>query len=371
MRSFTVKASTEYDVIMGSGLLSDAGRLIRRALPDAEALVVITDDTVAALYGKEDQPLMRGLKEAGFRVSEYVFPHGERSKTLNTVEGMLEYMASDAGLTRKDAAVALGGGVCGDMAGLAAALYMRGIRFVQLPTSLLAAVDSSVGGKTAVDLSAGKNLAGAFWQPSLVLYDTDTAMTLERTQLMEGLAEAVKSGIIADPSLFSYIRDRADDLKGYLSGTKEKDPSFTEMSETIAFMFASVKRDIVQRDEKESGERKLLNLGHTLGHAAEKLSGFELSHGLAVAKGTALITKAACSAGLCEKETADAIISLLTALGFDLSCPWSAEELAEAALSDKKRRGSNITLVIPAEIGKCFLEEVHISQLTDFIENGL
>lgn len=371
MRSFTVKASTEYDVIMGSGLLSDAGRLIRRALPDAEALVVITDDTVAALYGKEDQPLMRGLKEAGFRVSEYVFPHGERSKTLNTVEGMLEYMASDAGLTRKDAAVALGGGVCGDMAGLAAALYMRGIRFVQLPTSLLAAVDSSVGGKTAVDLSAGKNLAGAFWQPSLVLYDTDTAMTLERTQLMEGLAEAVKSGIIADPSLFSYIRDRADDLKGYLSGTKEKDPSFTEMSETIAFMSASVKRDIVQRDEKESGERKLLNLGHTLGHAAEKLSGFELSHGLAVAKGTALITKAACSAGLCEKEAAVAIISLLTALGFDLSCPWSAEELAEAALSDKKRRGSNITLVIPAEIGKCFLEEVHISQLTDFIENGL
>lgn len=372
MRSFTVKASTEYEVLMGSGLLSEAGSLIKKVLPKAETLAVITDDKVGALYGGEDQALMKSLSDAGYTLRKYTFPNGEASKKMDTVCGMLEFLASgENALTRSDAIVALGGGVTGDMAGLAAALYMRGINFVQIPTSLLAAVDSSVGGKTGVDLTAGKNLAGAFWQPSLVIYDTDTADTLEKDQIMDGLAEAVKSGIIADPSLFTYIRDNSEKLKEYMDDTGIRGEDFHRLIETVAFRSADVKRIIVEKDEKESGERQLLNLGHTFGHAIEKLSGYGTSHGLAVAKGTALIAEASAAAGMIPAASAEEIISALAGLGYDLSCPYRAEDLAEAALSDKKRRGSEITLVIPEKVGRCSLRRIQTAGLKDLIRSAL
>lgn len=357
---------------MGSGLLADAGPLIKKVLPQAETLAVITDDMVDGLYGGEDQPLMKSLSKAGFVLRKYAFPHGESSKRMETVCGMLEFLASgEKALTRKDAVVAFGGGVTGDMAGLTAALYMRGIPFVQIPTSLLAAVDSSVGGKTGVDLPAGKNLAGAFWQPSLVIYDTDTAATLEKPQLMDGLAEAVKSGVIKDPELFTYIRDNSEKLKEYMDDAGKRDAEFSRLIENIAFRSASMKRTIVERDEKEAGERQLLNLGHTFGHAIEKLSGYGTSHGLAVAKGTALIAKASAASGLIPDASAKEIISALSALGYDLSCPYTAEDLAKAALSDKKRRGSVITLVIPESVGSCSLRQIENTELAGLIKAGL
>ena len=371
MRSFKVKTSTEYEVFMGSGLLPEAGLLIKKVLPETEILAVITDDTVGALYGGHDQPFMKGLEAAGFATRRYVFPHGEASKNMSSICGMLDFLASDeTALTRKDAVVALGGGVTGDTAGLAAALYMRGIPFVQIPTTLLAAVDSSVGGKTGVDLSAGKNLAGAFWQPSLVIYDTDTAGTLEKEQMLEGLAEAVKSGIIADPELFEYIKENSGKLKAYMNET-EKDDEFYSVIEEIAFRSATVKRNIVEGDERESGQRKLLNLGHTFGHAMEKLSDYEISHGMAVAKGLALIAKASAAADFTSADTAEEITVALTGLGYDLSCPYSAEELAQAAFSDKKRRGNAITLVIPKKIGICSLKNMNTADLAAFAQAGL
>ena len=371
MRSFKVNTSTEYKVFMGSGLLPEAGCLIKKVLPEAETLAVITDDIVGALYGEQDQPFVKGLEAAGFRTCRYIFPHGEASKNMSSICGMLDFLASEeTALTRKDAVVALGGGVTGDTAGLAAALYMRGIPFVQIPTTLLAAVDSSVGGKTGVDLSAGKNLAGAFWQPSLVVYDTNTADTLEKEQFLEGLAEAVKSGVIADSELFEYIRENTGKLKGYMNGA-EKDDVFHSVIEEIAFRSATVKRNIVESDERESGQRKLLNLGHTFGHAMEKLSNYGISHGMAIAKGLALMAKASAAADFTSVSTAEEITGLLTGLGYDLSCPYSAEDLARAAFSDKKRRGNAITLVIPKKIGICSLKNMNTADLTAFAQAGL
>ena len=204
-----------------------------------------------------------------------------------------------------------------------------------------------------------------------MIYDTDTADTLEKDQIMDGLAEAVKSGIIADPSLFTYIRDNSEKLKEYMDDTGIRGEDFHRLIETVAFRSADVKRIIVEKDEKESGERQLLNLGHTFGHAIEKLSGYGTSHGLAVAKGTALIAEASAAAGMIPAASAEEIISALAGLGYDLSCPYRAEDLAEAALSDKKRRGSEITLVIPEKVGRCSLRRIQTAGLKDLIRSAL
>lgn len=244
------------------------------------------------------------------------------------------------------------------MAGLAAALYLRGVRYIQLPTSLLAAVDSSVGGKTAVDLSAGKNLAGAFLQPAAVLCDTDCLGTLTPEFFADGAAEAIKTGVLCDEDLFALFEG------------PPLSPASPVLPEIIA-RCVRYKAGVVERDEKEQGERKLLNLGHTVGHAIEKCSGFTIPHGHAVAAGMAVMAQAAEALGWTQQPVAARIAACLEKNHLPTGTDFSPEALAEAALSDKKRAGGAITLVVPEKIGRCVLKKLPVAELLPVIRAGL
>ncbi|MBQ2954847.1 MAG: 3-dehydroquinate synthase [Clostridia bacterium] len=342
MRRVTVTASRTYDILIGRGLINDAGKWIAQAVKPCQA-ALITDDIVDGLYGGTVE---RSLKENGFGVHKFVFPNGEQSKTWQVLGEMLEFMAGEQ-LTRGDIVVALGGGVTGDMAGFAAAVYARGIRFVQIPTTLLAAVDSSVGGKTAVDLKAAKNMAGAFCQPSQVLIDCDVLEKLPDELVGDGAAEIIKYGVLADRDLFETMR------RGRLM----------ENLEDIVEKCVTIKRDVVAEDEFDNGARQCLNLGHTLGHAVEKNSNFTLTHGKGVSVGMMLIARAAWKKGYSEENLVPAIEEAVRAYGLPTKTDYSPEELARVALVDKKRRGGEITLVVPKRIGKCDLIKVPVGEL--------
>ena len=350
IQTIPVRTAPAYNVCISSGLLTHCGQQLKEILPLCH-IAVIADSTVAPLYLGT---VNNSLREAGFTVNTYTFPAGEAHKTLDTLSDILEFLAEER-LTRSDCIVALGGGVTGDMAGLAAALFLRGIRCVQMPTTLLSAVDSSVGGKTAIDLRAGKNLAGAFLQPSAVLCDTDCLRSLPAEVFADGAAEAIKTGVLCDEGLFSLFE----------SGHLETDPA-----EVIARCVA-YKAGVVERDEKEQGERRLLNLGHTIGHAIEKCSGYAITHGHAVAAGLAIITRAAERLGWTEEPISDRITACLAKNNLPIDTPYAAADLAQAASADKKRRGSNITLVIPQKIGHCELKQVPVSELLPIISAGL
>ena len=350
IRTIQVHTTPAYDVAIGGGLLHTCGQSLRKVLAPCH-VAVITDSTVASLYL---DAVCTSLREAGFTVSFYVFPAGEANKTMNTLAEILEFLA-ERRLTRTDCIVALGGGVTGDMAGFAAAVYLRGIRCVQIPTTLLSAVDSSVGGKTAIDLRAGKNLAGAFLQPTAVLCDTDCLASLPADVFADGAAEAIKTGILCDESLFSLFE----------TGRLE-----TEPAQVIARCVA-YKAGVVERDEKEQHERKLLNLGHTVGHAVEKCSGYTIAHGHTVAIGLAIIARASEKLGWTEEPIADRIVTCLLKNSLPTHTEYSATELAHAASADKKRAGNDITLVIPRKIGVCELKKVPVAELLPIISAGL
>ena len=350
IQTIPVHTNPAYEVSIGSGLLRTCGQLLQSRLSPCR-IAVIADSTVAPLYL---EPVRNSLESAGFSTCAYSFPAGEAHKTMETLADILEFLAEEH-LTRSDCIVALGGGVTGDMAGFAASCYLRGIRCVQMPTTLLSAVDSSVGGKTAIDLKAGKNLAGAILQPSAGLCDTDCLSTLPAEVFADGAAEAIKTGVLCDESLFSLFE----------SGRLEAAPA-----EVIARCVA-YKAGVVERDEKEQNERRLLNLGHTVGHAIEKCSGYSIPHGHAVAAGLAIIARAAERLGWTEDPIAERIAACLAKNALPISAAYSAEELAQAASSDKKRRGDSITLVIPKKIGLCELKQVPVSQLTPIISAGL
>lgn len=350
IRTIPVGVTPPYEVSIGPGLLQKSGQCLKPLLGECR-VAVITDSTVAPLYL---ETVLQSLQQAGFATYSHVFPAGEGHKTLSTLSDLLEFLASQH-LTRTDCVAALGGGVTGDMAGFAAAVYLRGIRCVQLPTTLLAAVDSSVGGKTAVDLTAGKNLAGAFSQPAAVLCDTDCLKSLPADVFADGAAEAIKTGVLCDESLFSLFAD----------GTLTADPG-----EVIARCIA-YKAGVVERDEKELGERKLLNLGHTVGHAIEKCSGFTIPHGHAVAAGLAIMARAAEALGWTEEPLAERIAACLAKNGLPTGTDYTAEALARAALSDKKRAGDTITVVVPRRMGECKLKKLPVRELPGLIAAGL
>ncbi len=343
----SVNATRSYDVVIEKGALGEAGARIRAVL-GKRRLGVLTDDTVDALYG---EVLMQSLEAAGYEAVKFTIPHGEASKCPENLFAFLNFLA-DSRLTRTDALVALGGGVVGDLCGLAAALYLRGVEFVQIPTTLLAAVDSSVGGKTAVDIPAGKNLVGAFWQPSLVLCDPDTLHTLPEDTFRDGCAEVIKYGVILDSALFDRLQ----------SPINRADATDSEIAAAIA-RCVEIKRDVVAEDEFDRGLRALLNFGHTLGHGIEKESNFTITHGAAVAKGMVIAARLAGHWGICTSQTVEDIIAILSAYGFDLSCPASAEELYAASLSDKKRAGDKLTLILPQSVGKCILYKIACTDL--------
>ena len=344
LQKITVKASGTYDILINKGGLSGIGQALKERFKPC-TIAILSDDKVFPLYGKV---VADALKAAGFSTVSHVIPNGEQSKTLAGVTAFIDRMVQ-AQVTRTDMVLALGGGVVGDMAGFAAAIYLRGIPYIQVPTTLLAAVDSSVGGKTAVDISAGKNLVGAFHQPALVYLDTETLNTLDPAVMRDGFAEVIKYGIILDSKLFDTVSK----------------PGSFDLTSVIARCI-EIKRDVVEQDEFDKGLRGLLNLGHTFGHAIEKLSDFTITHGSAVARGMIIAAKVARTYGFTDYT--DIITKVVKDYGFDTDCPFRADELYSVILSDKKRSGADITLVLPKRIGACTLEKMPASQVLELMK---
>lgn len=344
MKKLKVNVSDSYDILIGKGLLGEADIHIQNVLK-GNKITLISDTNVFPIYG---EIVKIQLKKAGYEVYTYTFQAGEASKTTATIVDIVEFMA-DKGLTREDGVVALGGGVCGDMAGFAAAIYLRGIKFVQIPTSLLAQVDSSVGGKTGVDLPQGKNLCGAFHQPSLVIIDPDVLDTLSPHYFSDGMGEVIKYGCIKSNALFDRLVN--EDAHNFL--------------EDMIFECVDIKRQVVENDEKEQGERALLNFGHTCGHAIEKLWNFEnISHGEAVGIGMVMISCAGENLGITEKGTADKIVQLLEKYNLKTADSHSTDEIINAMSADKKRTGKGLKFVMLNKVGDSFIKFVDNADIT-------
>ena len=337
MKTLTVALpGRSYEILIQRGLLAMAGEWCRRALPRASRLFVVTDSNVGPLYLDKVRASLEG---AGFRVAAHTVPAGEGSKCAGRLAELWEAMMA-FGLTRTDGVAALGGGVVGDLAGFAAATILRGVDFVQMPTTLLSQVDSSVGGKVAIDLHHGKNLAGAFWQPRLVLMDPDALDTLDDKTFADGMAEVVKYGCIQDAAFFDFLAGRPS--RGAL----------TEEIEHILYTCCEIKRRVVERDERDTGERMLLNFGHTLGHAYELAGHYETwSHGQAVAAGMCAAAKLGVRLGVTPADIPGRVEGVLSALGLPTAIPCAAEDYAAAIGLDKKGSGDGISVILLEELG--------------------
>lgn len=338
MKKLTVNVQDKYDILIDKGLINNAGDLVKTVLP-GKRIMLVSDTNVYPIYGEQ---VKHSLENAGFQVFTYIFTAGESSKKTSVVIDIVEQMAENQ-MTRSDGVVALGGGVCGDMAGFASAIFLRGVKFVQIPTSLLAQVDSSVGGKTAVDLPQGKNLCGAFHQPSLVIIDTNVLDTLSPHFFSDGMGEVIKYGCIRSAELFDRLE-------------KENAKDFIE---DVIYRCLDIKRVIVENDEKEMGERALLNFGHTCGHAIEKLWSFEnITHGEAVGIGMIMAARSGENIGKTEIGTADRISKLLKKYDLPTTDSHSISEIVDAMSADKKRTSTGIKLVLLSKIGEGFVYPV-------------
>lgn len=347
MNTIHIAASREYDVLIGHGLLDELGTLAAGAV-DAKTAAIVSDDSVFALYGKR---AAAALERAGLRVVSFVFPHGESSKNLTVYGQVLNFLCENR-ISRTDVVVALGGGVVGDLAGFAAATILRGVDFVQIPTTLLAQVDSSVGGKVAVDLKAGKNLAGAFWQPRLVLMDPSVLGTLEDHAFSDGMAEVIKYGCIFDADFYSFLEQRPS-----------RDQVMAEI-EHVLYTCCDLKRRVVLEDERDTGARMLLNFGHTLGHAYELAGRYETwTHGQAVAAGMVKAARLGTALGVTPEGTAERIGVLLGCFGLPLEIPCTAEEYAAAVGLDKKGAGRDISVILLEEIGRAAARKMPKAEL--------
>ncbi len=346
MKSINVKTSHPYEVIIERGSINKCGEYISKVTASRKS-AVITDDIVGGLYGKTVE---ESLKNSGFECSVFTFKNGEQSKCLSTFGEILDFLA-ESGITRSDIIIALGGGVVGDITGFAAASYLRGVEFVQIPTTLLAQVDSSVGGKTAIDIPSGKNLVGAFKQPALVICDSDTLKTLPSETLADGMAEVIKYGMIRDKSLFELIESHDLD-------------TVDEIMDDLVYRCIDIKRDVVEHDEFDKGERFILNFGHTLGHALEGWHNYtDYTHGMGVATGMCIITEKLASADIADrlKKCAE---SYRLPTGTDI--PMS--ELLPFCSKDKKRESGNISYIICRTIGKADIVKVPVKEFARLME---
>jgi len=349
LKTIHVSASKSYDILISRGLLETAGEELKKVCGLCEALIV-SDDTVWPIFG---ETVLASMKSAGFEVSFFTFPHGEASKNLSVYADILNALA-EKHISRRGLVVALGGGVVGDLAGFAAATYLRGIRFVQIPTTLLAQVDSSVGGKTAVDLPAGKNLVGAFCQPSLVLCDVHALSTLPAPIFTDGCAEVIKAAMLKSRAFFEEL---------------EKTPPREQVERIVEFC-VSMKRDVVEEDEFDTGLRQTLNFGHTFGHAVEAASNFTITHGQAVSIGMVMITRAAVEKAYCKPEVLDRLVALLRQYGLPTDVPFPAETLLSIVRSDKKTAGHTVNLIVPEKIGRCTIVPIPTSDIPDWLRAG-
>lgn len=359
METITIHTAKAYEILLEEGILSTAGEHIAKVLPPTEGgrtshsaprkCCVVCDQTVSQLYGQKSQPLLAGLLDAGYAVYSYIFKPGEKSKTLRTAEDLCGFL-SENHFGRNDFIIALGGGVCGDLAGFAASIYMRGIPYVQIPTTLLAMADSSIGGKTGVNTDAGKNMLGTFWQPSLVIADPKALETLHKTELLNGLAEIIKAGFIGDTSIFDAI---SEGLPAAIAKAIQ------------------VKKEIVEEDEREGDRRRLLNFGHTIGHAIETCSNYTVPHGFAVMTGMYLTALAADERGWSRQPMAGFVKNAIDAFAYPVYTDYTAAELAAAAKDDKKHEADSITIIYPDQPGTCAMKELPLSDLEVFIASGL
>ena len=345
MKTVHINASKSYDVMIGHNLFENIGDYLLQVLNKPCKIAIISDSNVFPLYG---ELLSKKLEAFHFEVVTYTFAAGEASKNLNTYINILGFL-SDHHFTRSDAVLALGGGVVGDMSGFVAATYLRGIPFIQVPTTLLAMVDSSVGGKTAVDLPAGKNLVGAFYQPSLVICDLNVLKSLPKSVFCDGCAEVIKYSILYDEKLFAHL---------------ETNGLYFDQ-ETVISRCVELKRDVVSLDEFDNGDRQKLNLGHTIGHAVEAQSSFTITHGQAVAIGMAIITKATC------KSIYPKLIAVLEKFQLSTTTAYTAKQLFTSALLDKKRSGGTLNLIVPIKIGECLIRPTPVDTLESLIKEGL
>ena len=328
-----------YRVLIARGALAEIGR-IAAASARAHRYAVISDDTVAPLYaGRVRSALGEG------RTKLYTVPAGEEQKTRATWSTLTDAMLADS-FGRDTAVVALGGGVIGDLAGFVAATYMRGLPFIQVPTTLLAMIDASIGGKTGVDTPTGKNLVGAFHQPSAVIADLDVLRTLPPEHLRAGLAEAIKHGVIADAAYFDDVAEAAPSI---VSGTRQAAAAL----ERVVVRSIAIKADVVRRDEREGGVRKTLNFGHTIGHAIELRSDYRMLHGEAVAVGMVLESRVAERLGVAEAGTSDRVLQAIERSGLPASRPanQTPDEILSATRGDKKARGGVVEYALPVRIG--------------------
>ena len=345
MKKFAVSASLPYEIIIGDDLIKNAGEYIKNVIPPCK-LCVITDSNVNSLYA---QVLLTSLIESGYQVSKVLFPAGEHSKNINTYANIMSALA-DEGITRSDAVIALGGGIVGDLTGFVASTYMRGIPYIQIPTTLIAALDSSVGGKTGINLQNGKNLAGTFWQPSLVLTDYKAFDTLPNDKLLDGYAEAVKCALISESNMIPHILNKD--------------------FEYVIERCISIKKSFVEVDETDQGIRQILNFGHTIGHAIEKYSSYNITHGQAIAKGMLAESRAAYRMGLTDCDISTELDDLLTELGFDTSLRFNPEEIYQLTTTDEKICNGNITVIVPKSLGKCELQRISLSKLKEYVSSG-
>ena len=355
MKTLTVDLpGREYDILIGRGLLDRAGTEIRRVCPRADKIFIVSDSNVAPLYYDR---LEVSLREADFQVNGSVFLAGETSKNASQLSALWERMLA-GGLTRTDAVVALGGGVVGDLAGFAAATVLRGVDFIQIPTTLLAQVDSSVGGKVAIDLAAGKNLAGAFWQPRLVLMDPDVLDTLPLTEFMAGMAEVVKYGCISDREFFDFLVRRP---------SRE---ALMEKIEHILYTCCDIKRKVVLEDERDIGARMILNFGHTLGHAYELAGHYvEWTHGEAVAAGMCAAAKLGVSLGVTPSDVPGRIADTLASLSLPTFIPCDIRTYTAAVTRDKKGAGTDVTVILLESIGRAVPHKMPKAQLVRLLNS--
>lgn len=330
------------EIYIETDLLSHAGQMIADVFSPSRVHIV-TDSTVAPLY------LAQLEQQFTLPVTSTVIPAGEEHKRLSTVEGIYHDLLA-AGMTRKDLIIALGGGVVGDITGFAAATFLRGVSLCQIPTTLLAQVDSSVGGKTGVDLAEGKNLVGAFYQPRLVLIDPEVLQTLPDATFADGMAEVVKYGYIANPEILGMVSQ----------------PEYQEQIGDIIYECVKIKRDVVAIDEHDTGLRMILNFGHTIGHAAEKLGNYtELTHGQAVAIGMVAAMRLSAMRG--NADLTAPLIALLQKIGLPTELTYDREAIFGALLSDKKKFGSTVNFILVREPGRAEITPIEAEALHEYI----
>lgn len=351
MEKITVNASTPYEVLIGQGLLMSCGKLARE-VTKSNKMILITDDIVDNLYS---ETVIHSLTKEGFNVFKYVFPNGEKSKSMDNLINIYNFLA-EHNVSRTDCLCALGGGVTGDITGYAAATYLRGIDFIQIPTTLLAQIDSSVGGKTAVNLPCGKNLIGAFKQPKLVICDPLTLKTLSESIVSDGMAEAIKYGMIKSHHLFDII-------------ASHNSTNYFNVIDDIVSRCITIKSMIVEKDEFDKGERMLLNFGHTMGHAVESFYHYEkYTHGSAVAIGMNMITEQAVKAGICSSEALEELKNVLLSYSLPLNCDAKTEELLPLCCNDKKCESSSINAIVCSQIGKSEIRKMPFPDFEAFMK---